>query len=273
VKGNDVLAEIEAPELLAEVGKYKAELAMAELEARRVHEAAEKAPDLVMPLTVDAAKGKYEVAKANLERFETLLGYSRIIAPFDGVVTRRWVDPGAFIPAATSGSAAKNAAVVTLMDFSRVRIELAVPQPDAPFVKRGLPVQVRVEELPNRAFEGRITRFAYALDESTKTMAAEVEIPNPDHALRPGMYTLCETVLEQRPNTLLIPAEALVSEKKENFVFAYRDGKAQRIPVRIGFDDGVSVEVVEGLAGDEALILAGKQAVADGQAVVAKEAR
>src|SRR6058998_772019 len=129
VKANEVLAEIEAPELLAEVGRYKAELAVAQLEARRVQEAVQKAPDLVTPLTVDVAKGKYEVAKANLERLQTLLGYSRITAPFDGVITRRWVDPGAFIPAATSGSAAKNAAVVVLMDFSRVRIEVAVPQP------------------------------------------------------------------------------------------------------------------------------------------------
>ncbi|MBU6400427.1 MAG: efflux RND transporter periplasmic adaptor subunit, partial [Verrucomicrobia bacterium] len=188
VKANDVLAELEAPEMLADVRKFKAEVDVAEIEVRRVNGAIKKAPDLVMPVAVDAARGKDEIAKANLERIETLLGYSKIMAPFDGVVTKRWVDVGAFIPAATSSSAARSAAVVTLMDFSRVRIEVAIPEPEVPLVKRDLPVKVTVEELHGRVFDGKVTRFAYALDESTKTMTTEIEIPNPDHALRPGMY-------------------------------------------------------------------------------------
>ena len=81
VKANDVLAEIEAPEMLADVAKFKAEADVAELEVKRVNEAVKKAPDLVMPQTVDAARGKSEIAKANLERIETLLGYSKIVAP------------------------------------------------------------------------------------------------------------------------------------------------------------------------------------------------
>lgn len=273
VKANDALAEIEAPEMLADLVKFKAELAVAEVELKRVQEAVTKAPDLVMPQTVDAARSKYEIAKANLERIQTLLGYSKIIAPFDGVITRRWVDPGAFIPSATSGSAAKNAAVVTLMDFRRVRVQVAVPQSDAALVKTGLPVQVSVEELPGRAFEGQITRFAYALDESTKTMMTEIEIPNPELVLRPGMYVNCHIALEKKTDALLLPAEALVTEKKKNFVFCFRDGKAVRVPVKIGFDDGVSVEVLEGLKLNESVIATGKQAITDGQSVNATEVK
>jgi len=273
VKSNDVLAEIETPEMLADLGKVKVELAVAEVDAKRVQEAVAKAPDLVMPQTVDTAKGKYEIAKANLERIQTLLGYLKIVAPFDGVITRRWVDPGAFIPAATSGSAAKNAAVVTLMDFRRVRVEVAIPQSDAPLTKKGLPVEVSIEELPGRSFEGQITRFAYALDESTKTMMTEIEIPNPDLLLRPGMYANCRIALEKKTDALLLPAEALVTEKKKTFVFCVRDGKATRVPVKIGFDNGVSVEILEGLKSDEAVIVAGKQAITDGQMVSATEAK
>ncbi|MBI4326419.1 MAG: efflux RND transporter periplasmic adaptor subunit [Chloroflexi bacterium] len=274
VKANDALAEIEAPEMLADLGKFKAELAVAEVDARRVQEAVAKAPDLVMPQAVDMAKGKYEIAKANLERIQTLLGYSKIVAPFDGVITRRWVDPGAFIPSATSGSAAKNAAVVTLMDFRRVRVEVAIPQSDAALVKTGLPVRVSVEELPGRSFEGQITRFAYALDESTKTMMTEIEIPNPEHLLRPGMYANCQIALEKRTDALLLPAEALVTEKKKSFVFCLRDSKATRVPVKTGFDDGISVEILlGGLKPDEPVIVAGKHALTDGQAVQATEAK
>ncbi|MCI0744210.1 MAG: efflux RND transporter periplasmic adaptor subunit [Verrucomicrobia subdivision 3 bacterium] len=273
VKANDVLAEIEAPEMLADLGKVKVELAVAEVDAKRVQQAVAKAPDLVMPQTADTARGKYEIAKANLERIQTLLGYSKIVAPFDGVITRRWVDPGAFIPSATSGSAAKNAAVVTLMDFRRARVEVAVPQSDASLVKTGLPVRVSIEDLPGRTFEGEVTRFAYALDESTKTMMTEIEIPNPERALRPGMYANCHIALEKKTDALLLPAEALVTEKKKNFVFCFRDGKAARVPVKIGFDDGVSVEILEGLKPNESVIAAGKQAIADGQSVNAREVK
>ncbi len=273
VKANDVLAEIEAPEMLAEVAKFKAEVKVAELEVKRVNQAIKKAPDLVMPQTVDAAQGKYEIAKANLERIQTLLGYSRIIAPFDGVTTKRWVDVGAFIPAATSSSAARSAAVVTLMDFGRVRIEVAIPEPEVPLVKTDLPVGVSVEELPGRTFDGKITRFAYALDESTKTMTTEIEIPNPDQALRPGMYASCQIALEKKSDAQLLPAEALVTEKNKSFVFACRDSKAARLAVKTGFDDGVSVEILEGLKPNEAVIVAGKQSISDGQIVNATEAK
>ncbi len=273
VKANDVLAEIEAPEMLADVAKFKAEVNVAELEVKRVNEAFKKAPDLVIPLTVDTARGKYEIAKANLERIETLLAYSKIIAPFNGVITKRWVDVGAFIPAATSSSAARSAAVVTLMDFSRVRIEVAISEPEVPLVKKDLPVKVTVAELPGRVFDGTITRFAYALDESTKQMMAEIEIPNSDHALRPGMYASCQIALEKKTDTQLLPAEALVTEKNKSFVFCFRDNKATRVPVKTGFDDGISVEILEGLKPNEAVILAGKQSITDGQTVNGTEAK
>lgn len=273
VKANAFLAEIEAPEMLADVAKFKAEVKVAELEVKRVDEAFRKAPDLVIPLTVDTARGKFEIAKANLDRIETLLSYSKITAPFDGVVTKRWVDPGAFIPAATSSSAARSAAVVTLMDFSRVRIDVAIPQPEVPLVKKDLPVTVTVEELPGRVFEGEVTRFAYALDESTKTMMTEIEIPNPDHALRPGMYASCRMTLEKKTDAQLLPAEALITEKNKSFVYCVRDHKAARVPVKTGFDDGITVEILEGLKPNEAVIVAGKQAVTDGQPVNAMEAK
>ncbi|MBI4662459.1 MAG: efflux RND transporter periplasmic adaptor subunit [Verrucomicrobia bacterium] len=163
--------------------------------------------------------------------------------------------------------------MVTLMDFRRVRVEVAIPQSEAPLVKKGLPVKVSVGEWPGRAFEGQITRFAYALDESTKTMTTEIEIPNPELVLRPGMYANCRVVLEKKADALLLPAEALVTEKKKSFVFAYRDGKAARVPVKTEFDDGVSVEILEGVKANEAVIVAGKQSITDGRTVEAREAR
>ena len=273
VKAGASLAEIEVPELIADLARFKAELQVAAIDYRRVREAQEKASDLVVPQTVDNAKGKLEVAKANLERTQTLLDFARITAPFSGVVTRRMVDPGAFIPAATSGSAAQNAALLTLMDFSTVRVQVAVPEPEVPLIKNGLPVKVTVEELPNRGFDGTVARFAYALDENTKTMLSEIEISNPNGELRPGMFATVKMVVQQRNDALLIPVDALVVEKVKSFVFTVVDGKARKVPVKTGFNDGASVEVVEGLKSGEPVILVGKQALNDGQAVNVAEAR
>jgi len=273
VKEGELLAEIEAPEMLADLIKAKAEAEAAQLDYKRVTDAQKKASDLVVPQTVDAAKAKSGVAVAGLQRIETLLSYAKITAPFSGVITKRWVDPGALIPAATSSSTSKSAAVVTLMDFSTVRIDVAIPDTEAPFIKKDLPVKVTVNELPGRTFQGTITRFSYALDESTKTMATEIEISNPDLALRPGMWAAVEIELQKKENALLIPAEALVIEKNKNSVFVVRDKKALKVALTTGFDDGVNVEILKGCGPNDAVIVAGKQSVTDGQKVQAIESK
>ena len=262
-----LLAEIEVPEILADRVKYQAEAEVATMDYQRVTEAQKKAPDLVTPQMVDAAKGKHLVAKANLERLETLLRYARLSAPFSGVVTRRWVDAGAFIPAATSSSAAQSAAMLTLADFTKVRIQVAVPEPEVPFIKNGLSVQVTVGELPGRVFQGALTRYSHALDEATKTMLAEVEIPNPKAELLPGMYASVKIALERKPDALLLPAESIILEKNRASVFIVADNKAKKVPLKIGFNDGVSAEILDGLNPSDQVVLLGKQMLTDGETV------
>ena len=273
VKEGALLAEIEAPELLADLARYKAEVEVAELDYKHLSEAQKKAPDLVVPLSVDTAKGKSEIARANLDRATTLLQFTKITAPFSGVVTKRMVDPGAFIPAATAGSGAQNAALLTLMDFGTVRLQAAVPEAEAPLVAKGQPVKLTVEGFPGRAFEGSITRFSYALDEATKTMLAEIELPNPKLELRPGMYATVKIGIERKEDALLVPAEAVVREKANAFVFTVVDQKAKKMPVKIGFSDGTNVEILSGLNADQSVILLGTRTFADGQPVTVKEAR
>jgi RND family efflux transporter MFP subunit len=267
VKEGALLAEIEVPELLADSAKSRAEVELAEVDYKRVSEAGKKAPDLVVPLSVDTAKSRYEVAKANLERANTLLAFTKIVAPFSGTVTRRMVDPGAFIPAATAGSP-QNAALLTLAAFNTVRVQVAVPELESPRIAQNQPVQVTVDSFPGRAFEGKITRFAYALDETSKTMLAEIELPNPDLALRPGMYAIAKIGIERKTDALLLPIEAVGMEKAKAFVFTVRDGKARKTPIRIGFSDGAKVEIASGIKADDAVILLGKGQLADGQAIV-----
>jgi membrane fusion protein (multidrug efflux system) len=272
VQAGQALGEIEVPELLADLTKYKAELKVAEIDATRLSAARDKAPDLVTPQSVDDAKGRFEIAKANIERIETLLRYSRLTAPFSGVVTMRYVDAGAFIPAATSGSAA-SAAVLTVMDFQTVRAQVGVPELEAPLVREGQPVKVSVEGLPGKVFEGQVTRQSFALDDASKTMLVEADLPNAGLSLRPGMYAMIKVGVEKHTNALLIPAEALVMEKANAFTFVADGGKARKTAIKIGFNDGAKVEILSGLTENESVILVGKMALADKQAVNAVEAK
>jgi membrane fusion protein, multidrug efflux system len=275
VKAGALLADIEVPELLADRARYQADVDVAGTDYRRVSEAQKKAPDLVMPQTVDDAKGRLDIAKANLERTETLLNFAKITAPFSGVITKRLIDPGAFIPAATAGSAVPpgGTALFALADFSRVRVQVPVPEPEVPFIKTGLPVKITVDGLPGKTFDGSVTRFAYALDEATKTMLTEIELPNPSGELRPGMYARTRLSVETRLETLVVPADALLIEKARSSVFTVADGHAKRVTVKIGFNEAGWAEVLDGAKLGDPVILLGKQAVADGQPVSATEAR
>jgi len=273
VKEGGLIADIEVPEMLADLARYKAEVEVAELDYKRLSESQKKLPDLVVPQTVDNARGKLDVAKASLERTETLLGFARITAPFSGVITKRMVDPGAFIPAATSGSAAQNAAIVTLTDFNRVRVQVAVPELETSLVATDQPVKMTVDALPARSFEGKITRFSYTLDEATKTMLAEVELPNPKLELRPGMYAIVKIGIERKDDALLVPADALVVERAGAFVFTINDNKAKKTRVQTGFNDGTNVEIVSGVKAEQPVILVGKRVLSDGQAVKPSEGK
>src|ERR1043166_479060 len=267
VKQGALLADIEVPELLADRAKYQAELDVAAADFKRVQEAVQKAPDLVIAQMVDQARGKLDIAKANQERNETLLSYAKIVAPFSGVVTRRMVDPGAFIPAATGGSAAQNAALLTLSDFSKVRVQVAVPENEVKFIAQGTPIAFAVDGWPGKNFEAAITRVSFALDDATKTMLAEAEVENPNHELRPGMYAMVRLFSEKRDGALLLPTDAVLVEKAKTSVFIVDAGKARKIVVKTGFADGASFEILEGLPSDAPVILIGKQSLNDGQPV------
>lgn len=273
VKEGDLLAEIEVPELLADEAQYRAETEVARTNYERMAEARQKAPDLVVPQTVDDLRGLWEVAQAKLQRTRTLLRYSRIVAPFSGMITARFVDPGAFIPAATTDRTPQSAALVTLMDYSRVRVQAFVPELEVPFISNRVPANVTVEELPGRTFPGSVTRFAHALDPATRTMLTEIEISNPNGDLRPGACATVQLEVERKRDALLLPIQALAVEKAGSFVFIVADGRAKRIPVRTGFSDGVNVEIHGGVQPGQPVILLGKQTLNDGQAVNPVEAK
>ncbi len=273
VKAGQLLGELEVPELLADAKKYEADVKVAEVDLTRLEEARKKAPDLVLPQALDKARAASSVALANLERTNTLLHFAKITAPFAGMITGRFVDNGAFVPSATSGSAAQNAAIFTLMDFTTVRAQAAVPEVEVPFIQNGLPVKLALEALPGKTFEAKVSRSNGALDEATRTMLVEADVPNADGALRPGMYANVRIAVEKHTGVITVPVDALAMEKTNAFVFKVADGKAKKTAVKLGFNDGTNAEIVEGLADGEGVILVGKTTLNDGQPVKPEPAK
>ncbi len=268
VESGQILAELEVPELQADLRKFEADAKMADLDLQRLTEARKKAPDLVLPQALDKAHATADVARAGLQRTQTLLGFARITAPFAGVVTMRYVDTGAFVPAAAAGSTPQSAAMFTVMDFSTIRAQAAVPELDAVLVQTGQPVKVAVEALGGKIVEGKVTRFAHAIDEATRTMLVEAELPNGELSLRPGMYATIKVGVEKHTGTLLVPTEALAMEKASAFVFKVVEGKLRKTPTTLGFNDGTHAELLTNVTEGDTVAIVGKATFADGQAVL-----
>jgi membrane fusion protein, multidrug efflux system len=266
VRSGQLLAEIEVPEIRADEAEYLAEAEVAGTNLARMARARRTAPDLVVPQTVDDLRGQRDVARARLQRIRVLLRYAQIRAPFSGVITARFMDPGALVPAGSSGTP-PGGALVTLEDLSRLRVQVYVPQMEVRFVRDGLPAALTVEGLPGQTFHGVVSRFAYALDEATKSMLTEIEVRNPRVDLRPGMYASVRLRLERKRHALLVPATAVTRERTGSFVFVAAGGRAQRRGVRTGFADGRDVEVRDGLRPGEPVILAGRPPLHDGQPI------
>jgi RND family efflux transporter MFP subunit len=142
-----------------------------------------------------------------------------------------------------------------------------VPEGEASRVAVGQPVQVTTDNLPGMQFEGKVTRFTYALDAASRTMLAEVILENPALALRPGMLVTAKIGIERKESALLMPANALLMEKANAFAYDVNGNTAKKRPIKVGFNDGKNVEVLDGLGASDTVILAGKLKLSDGQAV------
>ncbi len=271
VTAGQLLAELEVPELLADLARTRAEANVATTELSRLEAAAAKSPDLITPLALDAARGRAEIARANQSRSETLLSFAKVTAPFGGIVTARFADVGAYIPAASASSTPASAALMTIADFQTLRATVAMPELEAARVKVGQPVRVSIEGVTGNAFEAKVSRLAYALDDATRTMLVEADLPNPGLAFRPGQYATIKVGIEKHTDALLIPVDALVMEKTNAFAYVAADGKAKKTALKIGFNDGARVEVLSGLEPAAAVILVGKLILTDAQPVTAVE--
>ena len=277
VKQGQVLAEIEVPELQQRLARARANLTVQRTTYERVKRVWESDHRLVAREDVDIAEGKYQEAKAAADELGTMVGYTRIIAPFDGVVTARFVDPGALIRAggevanANEGSTvarSTTAPVITVAMMNKLRVYVYMPEREVGMVKRGQPATLTLLEYPGRTFTGAVTRFATSLDLSTRTMLTEVDLENPQHLLYPGMYANVTLDLVRHPDALKLPPSAIQESSNAGaFVYAVRDGEIQKLHITTGITNGREIEVTSGLTGNEEIVSTMNPALAEGAKV------
>jgi RND family efflux transporter MFP subunit len=266
VKKGQLLAVLDAPEVEQLFQQADADYQIKQVTFERMRNVWRENPDVIAKQDVDMAEAAAKAAKHLRDSRRAMLEYTKVFAPFDGTVTARFADPGAFIPAAT-GSATQSIPLYTVMDLNTVRIYVSVPQEAALWANQGVPAVLTARELPGQEFRGAITRTTTALDPSTRTLLVEIDLPNQDHRLRPGMFVTATLLLEEHPQALALPPAALVSDKTGISVFIVERGKAKQVMVKTGLDDGARVEIIEGLEENMEVVVVGKTGLTDGQAV------
>jgi RND family efflux transporter MFP subunit len=294
VKAGDLLVEITAPELDHQIAQAEATLAQMQAtleQAKANRDLAQVTWGRDQPLVqkgwVTAQQGDTDrlglqarvaavaVAEANIVAQRAQLSvldqqkkYQSVIAPFDGVITQRNVDIGTLVQA----DAASGTFLFTLMHSDTLRIQLYVPQDEAFGVAPGVEAIVRVPEIPSREFPGTVTRIAEALQPGTRTLLTEIDVPNPDHVLSPGVYCYVELKIPRKTPSLIVPSEAIVFNRDGLTVVVVENGIARIHPVTVVRDFGTSVEVSAGVKDGDQVILNPPVDLIDGNKVQVRPA-
>jgi RND family efflux transporter MFP subunit len=286
VKADDPLAELTAPELDHQISQAQATLSQTQATLRQ-NQASMKLAQVTNDristlvkqgwatvqlgdtdrLSLDAQQAAVGVAEANIAAQQSLIrvltqqkAYQRVVAPFDGVITQRAVDVGSLVQAGTTF-------MFTLMHSNVIRVQTFVPQDQAFGLAAGVDAVVRVPEMPQRTFPGKVTRIAEALQQGTRTLLAEVDVPNPDGALTPGVYCTVELDIPRKTPSLLIPANAVIFNRDGLQAAIVEKGTVHIRRLTVSRDLGTQVEVSDGVKAGDQVILNPMVDLTDGRTV------
>ncbi len=219
------------------------------------------------------AKANVGVAEANLEKARVMAGYTKITSPYDGVITLRSFHIGDFVRSASEGGGVP---VLAVARTDLMRVVIPVPDRDVPFTDKQDKATIVLDALPGRDFHGAVSRFSESENPADRNMRTEVDLPNKDGKLREGMYGKVTILLEPAAaGSVTVPSSSLIRESNagEGQVYVVRDGKAHKVDVRIGMDNGNETEVVKGLSATDQVIVRYNGALTDGAPVTAESAK
>lgn len=243
VKEGQLLAEIETPDLDQQVAQAKANFELAKVTADRWRDLVQK--KVVSNQEYDQNEKAYEASRANYEQLQKLQGFERIVAPFSGKISARFVDFGTLV---TAGSGSTGTPLFSIVQSDPLRVYVYAPQENAPSIHEGLAAKILLQEFPSQEFDGMVTRTAGALDPQSRTMQVEVQVPNHDGKLYAGMYGQVKFLLVDENAPLVVPANAFLFRTAGPQVATI--GNEDRIHwqnIRVGRDFGDRIEVLDGL--------------------------
>jgi RND family efflux transporter MFP subunit len=214
---------------------------------------------------ITAAQANVEANHANVSRLLQLQSFEQVVAPFDGVITERNVERGDLV---VTGSAAAGKPLFSIAQSSTLRIQIDVPQSDAVNIQDGQKASIDVKERLGREYTGRVIRSASSLDSAARTMLTEVQIDNRDGSLLPGMYAQVKFTLAEPHTSLIIPTRALVIDHSGMHVVTVGENrKVHFVPVVLGRDMGIQVEIQHGIQGSDTLVASPSDLLHEGQEV------
>ncbi|MBE7494009.1 MAG: efflux RND transporter periplasmic adaptor subunit [Verrucomicrobiaceae bacterium] len=295
VKEGQLIAALDVPELKfdlqnaeaserrakAEMEKATAAYEEAHLALTRLESADKAQPNLIAKQDIDsarlrdqsaraalnAAKEDQNVAAASKSRFQTMLDYTKISAPFAGVITRRYSDPGALIQAGTSSGTAP---LVRLSQVDLLRVAFPVSVSYVAGVKVGDEAEISIPSLTKK-FSAKITRVSQKVETSTRTMEAQIDLPNPDRSLIAGVYATVMLKIDRRNNALVLPVEAVTRDKSTASVYLIKDGKIEERNIAVGTESPTHLEVIKGLAEGDLVMVGSRAQFSHGQSVQPKQ--
>jgi RND family efflux transporter MFP subunit len=273
-----------------ELERAEADYSVAHLAYARLKGVSASRPDLVAQQEVDEAEGKDKAAEAqvaaaksalagarehrldataNRERVQAMLDYSKIAAPFDGVITARYADTGAMLAAGTS-SEKQALPLVRLSQNGLLRLDIPVPESDVPMVRLRKKVSVEVPAL-KKIFEGTVARFADRVDTGTRTMMTEVDVPNPKLEIVPGMYAYVSFPTLEKKNTLAVPIQAISRQGETAVIYRVNsDNRIEILPVTTGIETRSRIEVLSGVSEDDRVVVGNTSQLRQGEVVAPK---
>jgi RND family efflux transporter MFP subunit len=264
VRAGQLVAIIESPETDQQTRNAKATYEIAAITDRRYQELVRE--QVVPQQTADENHAQMLETYATWRSYVATQQYERVLAPYDGMITVRNLHPGALV-GSPSASNTSSPAIYEMATLKPLRVYVYLPQPMSPFVRNGDKAIVTVSEYPERSFSGTITRHPEALDQTTRTMQIEADLPNEDLALYPGMYANVTVTIRGSKQSPKVPDEALIFNNDETLVPIVRNGRIHLVKVTLGLDDGTNCEVIRGLNGDEVVALGMGQTAHEGQLV------
>lgn len=267
VRAGEMLALIQVPELHSNLARAEANLVIQKLTYERVRRVQRADRRLISQQDVDMAYAQYRQAQAAVHTLETMVGYTEIVAPFDGMITGRFADPGALVragggdigvnetsalisPGATEGAGGHRTGggpILTIAKVDRLRVYTYVPGKWCRYIRRGTPATLTFDEVPGLVLKSSVTRYAGALDLTTRTMLTEIDIDNPHKVLYPRMYAHVKLELISHPNALRLPIAAVNQEPALSTVFVVKNGRLAKRSVSVGITNPNYVEVTSGL--------------------------